>query len=289
VDLSGRACNPVVAGSAEVCDALDNDCDGEVDEGDGLCDAFQVCDRGHCVDQCSEFGCRAGEICTEQGLCVDAECVDVACGPGQRCFNGECVGACDWVTCPHGQGCVGGRCVDLCAAMTCDECTVCVDGSCEMRCAWAPCAEGQTCGEDGRCVDSSCVGVDCGPGTYCSGGTCLDACEGSACPFGEVCEAGACVPGPDVEPDGGPGDADAPPSDGDLDADADVAPDADPGGDADSEAGADSGGPGSCRGIGCTRPGSCNCTAPAPRVRDRATPLWLALAGLGLLAVRRRP
>ena len=198
----GTECRPEVTSSPERCDALDNDCDGMVDEGSDLCAALEVCDRGTCVGGCFEGGCPAGQICTTSGRCVDAGCETVTCPAGQRCEAGSCVGACDGVTCPAGLMCRAGRCVDLCEGAVCDDCTVCIDGTCELRCAFAPCPSGQTCQADGRCVETSCTTVTCGPGEVCRGGTCMDACAGATCPPGEMCRLGACVP--EILPDGGP-------------------------------------------------------------------------------------
>lgn len=285
-DLSGRECMPLIASTDERCDAIDNDCDGEIDEGDDLCDSFQVCDRGHCVDACSEFGCPDGWICGDEGLCIEAACFDVECEPGQRCEGGVCVGACDGVVCPAGQVCLGGRCVDPCESLECDECTVCVDGICEVRCQWADCSDDETCQDDGRCVPTACVDMTCEPGTICRDGTCVDACEGAACPRGEVCEAGVCVPEPEQpEPDGGP-PTDASP-DADMTPTSDGGSDAGPTGDGGSDGGVetDTGDQGDSPSEGC---------ACKPSVAGAAPPsggLVALLVGLGLMALlqlRRR-
>ena len=278
-DLTGRECIPLVEPTDERCDAIDNDCDGATDEGDDLCDSLQVCDRGHCVDPCSEFGCPEGWVCGSSGLCVEEACLDVECEPGQRCEGGVCVGACDGVVCPAGQVCRGGRCVDPCETLTCDDCTVCVDGVCEVRCQWAECPEGEACLEDGRCVPAACADVVCDPGTVCEDGSCVDACLGAVCPSGETCENGECVPAPDdtTQPDGGTQ------TDADADADAPVTPDAgnDAGPTADS--GPDDGGDGTY-----SSEEGCRCKPSVAGSTPHGGALLAILVTLGLIALRRR-
>ena len=60
------ACVDYVLPEEEVCDGLDNDCDGQVDDGD-LCDPGSICYRGECVPSCKddEFPCPGSRVCVE--------------------------------------------------------------------------------------------------------------------------------------------------------------------------------------------------------------------------------
>ncbi len=199
----GTECVQDVMPSAERCDALDNDCDGSVDEMPAsLCPTGQICESGTCLAPCFEAGCPSGQVCLSTGRCIDEGCESVTCPAGQRCERGACVGACDGVTCPIGQTCRAGVCTDLCVGLTCDDCTVCEDGLCAPRCQYAACGSGETCQADGRCVEASCDGISCSADTVCRGGACVDRCTGAVCPPGQMCTTGECVPIP--VPDAGP-------------------------------------------------------------------------------------
>lgn len=191
---AGTECVAAVEPSAERCNAVDDDCDGQTDEGEGLCPDGGVCDRGVCVFGCSEIGC----------LGVDEACEDVTCDEGLRCIGGECVEACEGVVCPTGAECRGGRCVEACANIGCDECSVCQDGVCEVKCTDDDaCGAGKACLPDGRCVESACATVSCDAGSFCEAGACKDACDGAVCPTGETCVRGACTgPGQTGEGEG---------------------------------------------------------------------------------------
>lgn len=250
-------CRQDVQPSAERCDAIDNDCNGVTDDGDGLCPLDQVCDRGICISRCFEGGCAAGQTCSASGQCVDPLCADVSCPFDERCYGGVCVGACDFVVCPGDGVCVGGQCVDACAGTTCDDCTVCERGACVARCAGDSCGAGQECAADGRCVDTGCAALTCGADEVCRGGACVDACQGAVCPDGQVCQGGACVPS------GTPG----------VDGGVIVLPDG-------AIVGFD-GGPGGGR----DRPRGCSCRAAG--VGGGGAP-WALLALLGIVIARRR-
>jgi MYXO-CTERM domain-containing protein len=187
-------CKPTIQPTPEKCDNLDNDCNGMVDDGPGLCPGNQVCVQGKCVGPCSdsEFPCGPPLQCMN-GLCVDPTCVGVPCEPGQLCQNGACVGGCDGVVCPTNQICELGVCVDPCQGVTCNG-SVCVLGVCVQNCSCQACPKGQVCSATGACVDDGCDTMTCGAGEVCSNGTCGDACAGAICPGGAGCHNGQCDP-----------------------------------------------------------------------------------------------
>ena len=203
------SCAAAGSPSTELCDGLDNDCDGSIDNGD-LCTAPEVCQGGACVAPCFEGGCAPGETCTAEGFCVETACVGVTCGPTERCVAGTCQDACGGVVCPHGQQCLGGTCLAACDVITCGDGFVCVDGECTCPCPGRSCASGEICGSDGRCISSGCDLTICDAGFYCIDGACLDACDGATCPLGQICETGDCIPAPPPPPPP-PTDAGPPP------------------------------------------------------------------------------
>jgi len=187
-------CRQQVAETAETCDGLDNDCNGEIDNGE-LCPTNEVCDRGRCVARCSELAntCDSTEICSDEGFCVDAACATVMCPAGERCEDGTCKAPCSGVVCPGGTVCLAGRCADPCLGVTCEIGRVCDGGVCVPKCDCQVCGIGTECQSDGRCVATGCADVSCAAGEVCAAGACVDACTGAVCPSGEKCVAGACV------------------------------------------------------------------------------------------------
>ncbi len=83
-------CVGAVKPSFDVCDGVDNNCDGVVDIASS-CGAGQVCVTGVCVSPCavSEFPCPTGYTCSN-GYCMPPSCMNVTCPAGQTCVAGSC-------------------------------------------------------------------------------------------------------------------------------------------------------------------------------------------------------
>jgi hypothetical protein len=194
-------CIQNVPEGAELCNALDDDCNGMVDDGE-LCPEGELCDRGVCVARCGtgEFRCPGELVCAKSGFCVDAACETVECPEGQICSAGGCVDSCTGIVCPTDRVCRNGGCVDPCVGIECDEGFACVLGVC-TSCECSACGAGLVC-HDAQCVDTGCESMTCGAGTHCSMGACVDNCDGSACPLGQLCSMGECVADPSYQ---GPG------------------------------------------------------------------------------------
>jgi hypothetical protein len=206
----------------EVCNGVDDDCDGEVDNM-APCPDPTACIEGACRNPCggSEFSCPVGLLCvrpeaadkeyclpracalcrsTEQ--CIDDQCVDpcasVTCEDGLTCLRGECRD-CTYVGCPSDQLCYQGKCqVDACAGVRCGRGELCFNGECKKQCDDFSCSSGEACNDDGNCELSECFGVECAGTLICRGGQCgADPCDSIQCLTGEVCVADkGCVADP---------------------------------------------------------------------------------------------
>ncbi len=188
-----NACGRCGETPVEVCDGVDDDCDGEVDD-EAPCPGAQVCRWGRCLDPCQNNECGGLEVCVE-GLCAEA-CEVVECPEGLRCEAGECVDPCAGVGCGAGEICAAGECVpNNCFATGCPEDERCVEFVCEPDpCAEQACEAGTFCRE-GLCV-GSCAELSCPRGERCVDGACVaHDCAGVICEDG-ICAAGDCVEDP---------------------------------------------------------------------------------------------
>ena len=131
-------CVPQRSPTAETCNGVDDDCDDAIDDG-APCDGTDVCFHGRCQPRCgtAEFVCPTQEqrCDSASGLCVDGECLKVACSASEACVKGRCVEPCADVRCPAAQLCLGGDCVDLCGGVSCSAGEVCVSGACVPGCS----------------------------------------------------------------------------------------------------------------------------------------------------------
>jgi hypothetical protein len=213
------ACVGDVGPTKEICNGLDDDCDGIVDNnaecpegsqcingvctgpcgtGEFQCPKGQICQEGWCVaDPCDPAECPEGWVC-KGGKCVDP-CANAVCGKYEVCVKGACVDTSCYNpanACPEGETCVQGECVaDPCHEKECGTSEFCKDGVCVQICDTLTCPAGQMCkivDEGGtpvaKCVEDPCAGQTCGKGYVCVDGLCrIDPCESEHCPQGEVC------------------------------------------------------------------------------------------------------
>jgi hypothetical protein len=218
----------------EVCNGLDDNCNGDVDEGDivegtGVCEDGNECTKDTCLGvagcenvNLSEGECKDGDPCTVADHCDGGECIGnpVICDDGNPCTDDSCDG--------------GGGCVFEDNSAACDDgdpCTiddVCSGGSCDGTGVPCECQTTADCGvlEDGdmcngtlfcnldewpyKCEVAPETVVTCddpavGPNAVCQQAFCdpsTGSCsiiadhEGSACEDGNACTIGdKCVAG----------------------------------------------------------------------------------------------
>lgn len=219
-------CRQVNLPTIEVCDLIDNDCNGVVDNG-SLCCLDTVLNGGESDTDC---GGACGPTCAPGRRCIqDTDCASLVCGEGGACRaaacndrrrNGsesdvDCGGGCP-IPCAIGQSCV---IPSDCASLVCAG-NVCISPRCEdgvrngdetdVDCGGAGCPscdDSEACALDRDCRSSRCVGSICQAAsctdrvrngsetdTDCGGeSSCPRCAESARCLSGRDCLSGVCV------------------------------------------------------------------------------------------------
>ncbi len=117
----GGGCQP----SPEVCDAIDNDCNGIIDD-NATCANGDVCVNGACMPSVPGIPCMSDSECAPGDICLNGICSPGFCQPASEVCDGidnDCNGIIDDnAPCPLNQLCTGGLCMPFVTCMSDIEC-----------------------------------------------------------------------------------------------------------------------------------------------------------------------
>ena len=208
----GAACVPTTP-STEVCDGVDNDCDGKTDDSDP-CEDGNPCTLGFCSlqgaqKQCAQKPGPSGQACDDGDPCSNTSaCSQGICAGASNCSDGV---VCTLDSCDPVKGCVytasDAKCADgnNCTSDACDAAKGCsnlsVSGSCD---------DGDACSTGSECAGGACIGnlpLVCDDKKPCTTDTCdtkkgciaaansLACDDANPCTSGEVCANSNCQGG----------------------------------------------------------------------------------------------
>jgi uncharacterized repeat protein (TIGR01451 family) len=182
----------------EVCDGIDNNCDGVIDDGgNALCDDGNPCNG---AETCGGVaGCRPG---TPPSCDDNNACTADSCDPMRGCVHtplSGCAGCQSNAECNDNNACT----TDSCTGGTCQNTFVpgCVPCSTPADCVDAdPCTQ-DMCNPPGVCIHPAIPGcVRCSAASQCNDGdSCTtDSCVGGACAHTAIPGCTPCTPKPEV-------------------------------------------------------------------------------------------
>lgn len=140
----------------DICDLVDNDCDGNTDN--GLCDDLNPCTK----DSCDPNTGTCLHVNDNTALCDDGS----VCTQVDKCQNGTCTGF-NPITCEDGNPCTTDECDPTIGCLKSFNSNPCEDGNpCTVndKCNQGACVAGgpNTCDDNNACTRDTCqAGVGC--------------------------------------------------------------------------------------------------------------------------------
>ncbi|MGC4118420.1 MAG: MopE-related protein [Myxococcales bacterium] len=222
-------------GTPEVCDCVDNDQDGNIDNAlpgnPPVCGTGRECVRFAASCQCAEPCGDGAYPCPSGQACLEVVSSETGAAAGQRCVANPCAGGCASKTVTDAEGKVlcapagavapdercatppvcackaENGCQPPCAGVSCQAGTVCLQsgaraGTCVAdNCYEVPCPGCDRVCHDGACVADPCSPNPCGAIEEChptadfTGHTCSRPCSQVTCGAGQTCVQGQCLDG----------------------------------------------------------------------------------------------